>query len=107
MESKNNNNNQGWKRKRFIDLGEKRVNNALKALKQIQNLSNKHNYTCDSSESKLIISTLQKAVGEVKSAFEEGSGTSENSNFSGSLMSIYMDRTQRIFERDSLHKDQV
>ena len=52
MESKNNNSNQELKRKRFIDLGGKRVNNALKALKQIQNLSNKHNYTYDSSESK-------------------------------------------------------
>ena len=73
--------NQDLKRNRFITLGEKRVNNALKAMKKVQNLSNKHNYTYDNAESKLIISTLQKALSEIKSAFEEGAGSNEKFKF--------------------------
>jgi len=80
-EEKTSGKNHDLKRNRFFTLGEKRVNNALKALKQVQNLSNKHNYTYDNAESKLIISTLQKAVNEIKSAFEEGSGSNEKFKF--------------------------
>ena len=41
------NKNEQIKRNRFINLGEKRMNNALKSIRH-QNLSNKHNYSYDS-----------------------------------------------------------
>ena len=75
------NKNQELKRKRFLDLGERRMNNAIKSLKSVQNLGNKHNYIWEKSEAKLIITTLQKSVNDIKSAFEEGSGVDEEFRF--------------------------
>ena len=75
------NKNQELKRKRFLDLGQKRMNNAIKSLDSIQKLSNKHNYIWEDSEAKLIISTLQKSVNDIKSAFEQGSGYDKEFRF--------------------------
>ncbi|CAN5330483.1 hypothetical protein BH23BAC3_BH23BAC3_26580 [soil metagenome] len=52
------------KRKKFVELAEKRVNKALKQLQLIGNLSNKRNYEYDQSDYKKIFRAID---GEVKS----------------------------------------
>jgi len=48
------------RRERFLRVGERRINNALKAIKLVGNLSDKSNYDYDQSD----ISQIEKALKE-------------------------------------------
>ena len=57
------------KRKKFIELAEKRVNKALKQLQLIGNLSNKRNYDYDQSDYKKIFRAIDEEVKSMKQKF--------------------------------------
>jgi|TARA_Y100000031_G_C8081215_1_gene319745 hypothetical protein len=54
----------------FIKLAEKRVNNAIKQLRLVGNLSNKSNYTYSDSQANKIINTLNAELNEMKVRFK-------------------------------------
>lgn len=55
---------------KFKKLAEKRVNNAIKQLKLVGNLSNKNNYTYTDEQAKRIIKTLTSELNELKTRFK-------------------------------------
>ena len=57
------------KRKKFIELAEKRVNKALKQLQLIGNLSNKRNYEYDQSDYRKIFRAIDEEVKSMKQKF--------------------------------------
>ena len=57
------------KRDKFVRLAEKRVNNTLKEISLIANLSNKSNYDYNQSDVEKIIRTLKKSVNELEQSF--------------------------------------
>ncbi len=71
-EKKSNKNvsNGSSKRKRFTDLAPIRVNNVLKHLRLVGNMTNKNNYAYDSAEFKKIIKDIEDEFKMVKSQFE-------------------------------------
>ena len=54
----------------FIKLAEKRVNNAIKQVRLVGNLSNKGNYTYTDSQANKIINTLSAELNEMKARFK-------------------------------------
>lgn len=62
----------GGKRKKFVELAEKRVINALKSISLIGNLANTNNYKYDEADVKKIIKALSDEVKEVESRFKTG-----------------------------------
>jgi hypothetical protein len=58
------------RRKKFVELAEKRVNRAIKDISLIGNLSNKSNYSYTDQDVKKITSALRKAVDEMKARFD-------------------------------------
>ena len=64
MEEKKKNVN---KRKRFTDLAPIRVNNVLKHLRLVGNMTNKNNYSYDSSEFKKILNDISEELSLIKS----------------------------------------
>ena len=64
MEEKKKNVN---KRKRFTDLAPIRVNNVLKHLRLVGNMTNKNNYSYDSSEFKKILNDITEELSLIKS----------------------------------------
>ena len=62
------------KQERFKRLAELRVNNALKHIALIGNLSNKSSYEYSEAEYKKIIKTLKKAVSKVEQSFDAKGG---------------------------------
>ena len=64
MEEKKNNVN---KRKRFTDLAPIRVNNVLKHLRLVGNMTNKNNYSYDSSEFNKILKDISEELNLIKS----------------------------------------
>ncbi len=57
------------KQTKFIDLAEKRVNNALKQIQLIGNLSNKRNYEYDESDYRKIFYAIDEEVKSMKRKF--------------------------------------
>lgn len=57
------------KKERFRSIAEKRVNNAIRVIKSIGNLSNKRNYSYDEKQVKKIISALRATTKEVENTF--------------------------------------
>ena len=57
------------KSERFITIAEKRVNNAIKSISAIGNLSNKRNYIYNEKQVKKIISALRITVKDVENSF--------------------------------------
>ena len=55
---------------KFKKLAEKRVNNAIRQLKLVGNLSNKSNYTYTDEQAKRIINTLTSELNELKTRFK-------------------------------------
>lgn len=55
------------KRKRFTDLAPIRVNNVLKHLRLVGNMTNKNNYNYDSSEFKKILNDISEELNLIKS----------------------------------------
>jgi hypothetical protein len=60
------------KRKKFVELAEKRVINALKSISLIGNLANTNNYKYNEADVKKIIKALSDEVKEVESRFKTG-----------------------------------
>ena len=60
------------KRKKFVELAEKRVVNALKSISLIGNLANTNNYKYNEEDVKKIIKALSDEVKEVESRFKTG-----------------------------------
>jgi len=60
------------KQKKFIELGEKRVDKALTILRLIRNLSNRNHYDYDETQANKIIKALDIEMQELKSSFRKG-----------------------------------
>jgi hypothetical protein len=60
-------------RAKFVDLANKRVNNAITVIRLIGNLSNKSNYSYTEEDVKKIFSALHKEMKEARRRFKEGS----------------------------------
>jgi len=60
------------KREKFVRLAEARVNNALKAIRLIGNLSNKNNYQYSDKDVQKIVAALNLAVKEMSNQFRPG-----------------------------------
>lgn len=57
------------KREKFIELAEKRVNNALKQIELIGNLSNTSAYEYNEDDVQTIINTLKTSLKEMEAKF--------------------------------------
>lgn len=57
-------------REKFVRQANKRVNNALKAIKQVAGLSNRANYDYSQEDVDKIIGSLRKEVEDCKKKFE-------------------------------------
>lgn len=65
------------RRRKFVDLAEKRVAKALKQIRLIGNLSNKGNYSYTPKDAEKIVNALNREVRAMRARFEEGGGYSE------------------------------
>lgn len=54
---------------KFIELANKRVNNALKDIRLISNLANRQNYEYTEEQAKKIVKALQQEVDLLKQSF--------------------------------------
>jgi len=68
------------RRKKFVDLAEKRVNKAIKDVKLVGNLSNRSNYSYTEEDARKIYAALKKAVDEMKARFDS-KGASADETF--------------------------
>jgi hypothetical protein len=66
------------KREKFVELAEKRVNNAIKQIQLIANLSNTGNYDFDEADYQKIFRAIDSEVREMKTKFTESSAGSKN-----------------------------
>ena len=71
----------GKKRDKFVELAEKRVNNALKKIQLIGNLSNTSNYEYLEADYQKIFRAIDAEVREMKRKFTE-SGMGSKGKFS-------------------------
>ncbi len=65
------------RRQRFINVGERRVNNALKSINLIGNLANKSNYEYSPSEIKKIEKALKDELTNTMDKFHNNNGKSK------------------------------
>lgn len=56
---------------KFEELGEKRMNEAIKKIRLIGNLSNRNNYDYTNEHVKAIISTLESEIQSLKNKFKK------------------------------------
>lgn len=56
----------------FVRLAESRVNNAIKTLRLIGNLSNRSNYSYSDTDVEKIFRTLERELKNARSRFESG-----------------------------------
>lgn len=68
------------KRKKFVELAEKRVTKALKSIELIGNLSNRSNYDYDEDDYQKIFRALDACVRDMKRRFSD-SGTGSGTKF--------------------------
>ena len=68
-------------RKKFVELANKRVARALKAVQLVGNLSNKSNYDYTEEDVSKIIKALQDEVGACKKRFDLASKKQGSSQF--------------------------
>lgn len=66
------------RRERFIKVGERRINNALKAISLIGNLSNKGNYEYSQAEVRKIERVLKEELASTMSRFDNNNSKSKN-----------------------------
>ncbi len=59
------------KRQRFIRLAENRMNNALKQIELLSNLSNRRVYEYTEEDVALMVKTLKKAINNLEYSFNE------------------------------------
>ena len=67
-------------RRRFVELANKRVTNAIKGIRLVGNLSNKRAYQYTEAEGKKIIKALQDEVDALRTRFR-GDGSSDSTIF--------------------------
>lgn len=65
------------KRKKFVELTERRMTNAINALRLVGNLSNRSNYEYSESDVKKIIKALDEEVRLLRQRFSKGDGAKE------------------------------
>jgi len=65
------------RRKKFVELAEKRVNRAIKDIRLVGNLSNKSNYSYTDQDVKKILSALRSAVDDTKARFDRNADGSD------------------------------
>ena len=68
-------------RERFVELANKRVNNAIRDMRLIGNLSYRKTYTYTDKDGQKILRALQKELNDLKSRFSGDDGQ-DGSNFS-------------------------
>jgi hypothetical protein len=61
------------KRAKFVELANKRVNAAIKAMRLVGNLGNRSNYDYTEEDARKMIRALQKEVDAAKAKFGDGS----------------------------------
>jgi hypothetical protein len=66
------------KAQKFVELGNKRVNKAIKDLKLIANLANKKNYEYTEEQGKKIVRVLQKEVENIRKGFLSAESESQD-----------------------------
>ncbi len=59
------------KRQRFVRLAENRMNNALKQIELLSNLSNRRVYEYTEEDVALMVKTLKKAINNLEYSFNE------------------------------------
>jgi len=62
-------------RDNFVRLAEKRVNNAIKTLRLIGNLSNRSNYSYTEEDVNKIFRSLERELKNARARFESGKGS--------------------------------
>jgi hypothetical protein len=62
-------------RDNFVRLAEKRVNNAIRTLRLIGNLSNRSNYSYSNTDVEKIFRSLERELKNARARFESGKGT--------------------------------
>ncbi len=65
------------KRKKFVELAEKRTTKAIHALRLVGNLSNKNNYEYSDTDVKKIVKALDEEIKDMRRRFGEGTGSAE------------------------------
>lgn len=70
------------KREKFEELGEKRMNEAIKKIRLLGNLSNKNNYDYTAEHVKVMIDTLEKEIQLLKNKFNRENEPSIEFKFS-------------------------
>lgn len=70
------------KRAKFIELGEKRMANAIKSLRLIGNLADKNNYHYTEEDASDISRALKQELSDTLSKFKNTRSKSESSTFS-------------------------
>lgn len=63
---------------RFVSLAEKRVNSAIKALRQVGNLANRKNYSYKDEHARKIVKALKDEMRKIEFAFKEGKDINDN-----------------------------
>jgi hypothetical protein len=58
------------KRRKFVELAEKRVSNSIKSISLIGNLANKNNYIYNNDDVKKILTALQDEIKAVEARFK-------------------------------------
>jgi hypothetical protein len=66
-------------REKFVDLAEKRVNNAIRAIRVVGNLSNSNLYDYTQKDVSRIIGALKDALENVHARFKTGGGREKGS----------------------------
>jgi hypothetical protein len=61
-------------RQKFVELCEKRVTKAIKAIRLIGNLSNRTNYKYDESDTRKILKALKTEISNMEARFDSRGG---------------------------------
>jgi hypothetical protein len=69
------------KRAKFIELGEKRMANAIKALRLIGNLADKNNYHYTQEDSLELAKALKHELNDTLAKFQSSGANSDSSTF--------------------------
>lgn len=62
---------------KFVELANKRVNAAIRAIRLVSNLSNRTNYEYSDEEARRVVRALQRELDAAKAKFGDGGGASE------------------------------
>ena len=68
-------NENGLKRKKFIELAERRTEKALQAIRSLTPLANKANYEYTDKDRREIMNALKDAIKELEDAFSSKNGS--------------------------------